>query len=433
MTDGRSSQPQYSADGRWWWTGAEWIPTPPRDVRRTSTPTTLVVGIASVIVVISLVSAIGLAAALQPTTVGNGSITSHSTPMPNTQSTPRPAQVSTAAQAARPANSVKLVRPSQPVLPERSAGGEFSIALPAGWIINPSQDGATFTITPQGAAEPRIGVFAALPVSDLRAKAVAEYCAQNGGDALSCSQAELGYQLTDSQRKWSADASLSALTQFLTATQKVQFGSPQMTELSSTSAAYAVAQRAGGVSLQDWGVIAMGYVNSPFQLSATIRAFTSLALVTSCEAVADQAVSMQSICKQALSSFRPSQMWLQHLAARQLQSYQNEFQIIRLQLQNEQQFQQMIQSFSSKMQQMQVDEFKAMEEADAKVNDGWYAALGGEVNMQDPSDQRIYLLDAGFSNYCMSKLNVAIESNGALQPGATYGGETCASIMNSIA
>lgn len=29
MNEPSAAPPQYSADGRWWWTGTEWVPAPP--------------------------------------------------------------------------------------------------------------------------------------------------------------------------------------------------------------------------------------------------------------------------------------------------------------------------------------------------------------------------------------------------------------------
>jgi hypothetical protein len=152
--------------------------------------------------------------------------------------------------------------------------------------------------------------------------------------------------------------------------------------------------------------------------------------VTGCEATADQASSMRSICKQALDSFRPSQTWLQGVAQRQMQTYQNEFAIIQQQLANEQQFQQMIARFQSNMRRMQVDEFNAMQRVDARVGDGWHAALGGQVNMQDKNGN-VYLLDNGYQSYCLTNISNVFESTGYLSPGETFGGESCDQILGS--
>jgi len=310
-----------------------------------------------------------------------------------------------------------------------SPGGEFSVAIPAGWTINPSQDGQTFTITPRGHAEPSIGISAAIPVSDLRATEVAAYCAQTAtADALTCSETELSYQLSDAQHAWSATESFQALVQALSQLTKVQYGPPRITPLSQVSATYEVTKQAGGSTLDDWGMIAMGYLNNPtFQVNSN-SAYTSLALVTGCESSPDQIASMRLICKQALNWFRPSQGWLKNLAQRQMQTYQRELQIIQQQLLNEQQFQQMMSRFQSNMQQMQLQEFNAMEQVNARVGDDWHAALGGEVNMQDQKGN-LYLLDAGYQSYCLTTGGNAFESTGYLSPGESHGGDSCSQVL----
>lgn len=470
MSESGQDQPQYSVDGRWLWNGAQWVPAGPAPtprpvtfvgavpgwlaipalvlcipvglaltwLTRWSTSTELIASAASVLVWVSMMTAVAVTASQHQQAHGAHPTPTPSpvakAPTPQTDASQTPPGQAAAGQTPRSPvptlrSDVKVVHPSQPLIQATSQGGEFSIAIPAGWTINPSQDGQNFTITPSGRSEPSIGIHAAIPVSDLRATETAAYCAQSAAvDALTCSATELSYQFADSQYQWSATDAFHALVQYLTQVANAQYGTPQITQPSQTSATYEVIKQAGGSTLDDWGIIAMGYLNNPtFQVNANV-AYTSLAFVTGCEASSDQVASMRPICEQALNWFRPSRAWLNNLAQRQIQSYQTEFQIIQQQLNNEQQFQQMMNRFQSNMQQMQLEEFKAMEEIDARVGDGWHAALGGEVNMQDQSG-KVYRLDNGYQSYCLTNLGNVFESAGYLSQGESYGSESCDQVL----
>jgi hypothetical protein len=463
-----AGQPQYSADGRWWWNGSSWVPVHPAVpsapraggsipgwlaipglivfvpaglvltwLTRWSTPTKLIASGVAVVMWIGLITAVVVAGLQSPKSLTSqasaspvSALASSPTPTHSQAANPSPLPSPTAT-GRSVAGKVTVVHPSQPLKVASAPGGEFSIAIPAGWVINPSQDGKSFTITPAGQTQPSIGIFAGIPVSDLRATEVAVHCAQSAMvDALSCSATELSDQMADSQRAWPAGDAFTTLLQYLTQVSTVQYGAPTFAQQTPASTNYEVRKQAGGVTLDDWGIIAMGYINNPaFQVDAN-PAYTSLAFVTGCEAAAEQASSMRSICKQALDSLRPSPTWLQDVAKRQMQTYQNEFAIIQQQLANERQFQQMIARFQSNMRQMQVDEFNAMQKVDARVGDGWHAALGGQVNMQDKNGN-VYLLDNGYQSYCLTNISNVFESTGYLSRGDTFSGESCAQILGS--
>src|ERR1700694_3116892 len=277
-------------------------------------PVKLIAGAASVLVWVSILPPwpgpacqIGPAPAVRPPSTQSPAAPSP-TPAVGPSQTP-PGQTGT---GQAPPSNLKVGRPSQPLMLATSPGGEFSVAIPAGWTINPSQDGQTFPLTPRGQADPSIACSAAIPVSDLRATEVAAYCAQTAtADALTCSETELSYQLSDAQHAWSATESFQALVQALSQLTKVQYGPPRITPLSQVSATYEVTQQTRGATLDDWGMIAMGYLNNPtFQVNSN-SAYTSLALVTGCEASPDQVASMRLICKQALTWFRRRE-WRPH-------------------------------------------------------------------------------------------------------------------------
>ena len=329
----------------------------------------------------------------------------------------------------KPALVGKIVRASEALHVVASPGGEFTIAIPSGWTINPSQDGFTFSITARGQAQPEIYVVAAIPVSDLRANAVIVQCAQNAyADVLTCASQELLYQLQDSGHKWSAPDSLQALLQATTAVNGTAYGSPQVTSLPGTAASFQVAARTSqGLSLTSWGVIAMGYLDNP-----PFHGYTSLAFLTGCDASPAQATSLQQMCNRAFSSFKPSPTWLSKLANQQVQHYQTELGLIAQQIRNNQQLEQILSSFRSNMQRMQQEEFKSMQEVNTRVGENWRAALGGQANMQT-SDGQVYLVDGGYTGYCRTNLGNVMESYSHLGVGQSFAdnlSESCADVMS---
>jgi hypothetical protein len=48
--------PQYSSDGRWWWTGTAWVPVPPQQVRQGGTSMWTIVGALVVFAILVLIA-----------------------------------------------------------------------------------------------------------------------------------------------------------------------------------------------------------------------------------------------------------------------------------------------------------------------------------------------------------------------------------------
>src|SRR5579875_3716480 len=67
---------------------------------------------------------------------------------------------------ADPPTGVRVI-PGVPLTPTHAPGGDFSIAVPAGWTISGSPQADSFTITPAGKMQPSV-TFAIIGVSDLR-------------------------------------------------------------------------------------------------------------------------------------------------------------------------------------------------------------------------------------------------------------------------
>ena len=332
------------------------------------------------------------------------------------------------------------VKPLQATIlsPVTVGPGAFRIAVPQGWTVNTPQGTSAAVITPAGQKQPSIVILPMLPVSDLRFTTAITSCTGQGfspfGDVISqCVIPAIQMQLADSSRPWTPDAALRLLLQAL-AQGGSPFGTPTITPLSSDTARFEVSTMANGQPLIEVGVIQMLYLQNPLLGQAPGQAgVSSFAFISACSASPQQVEQQQPICASVLRSFTPSEAWLNALAQQALDRYRQEFNLL-LQMgqsavTNSGLRGMMISQWGAAMQTMQVQAYQNIQATSYRTGENWIAALGNNVNLQDPNTGQVYAAPGGYRTYCLTASGAVLGSNGSLAAGDGPVNDQCQTIL----
>lgn len=311
--------------------------------------------------------------------------------------------------------------------PISSPDGEFTMAVPDGWSlsVSPQADFAAF-VKPPARTSPAVYLFL-FSVSDLRYRASIAACAGRlyYDQITQCAIPSIQAQLADSSREWTPKEGLQKILEQINRGGQ-GFGVPALIPISWSQAFYRVAGRTQSGEVEDWGVVSMAYLPNPV---LGPRAVTSLAFISGCASSPDQADSFRSTCAGALDSFRAAPNWAGRLAQRIMTGYDQEAQILlRMGEGAAQGFAvrgQMIADFGRKMQEMQAQNFEAIQARNYRAGQGWIQAFAGNTIVRDPATGKEYAVPYGYGSYCLDAAGATVLMGPDEMPGKSIGNAVC--------
>ncbi len=295
--------------------------------------------------------------------------------------------------------------------PSGSQQGGFTILVPRGWAMN-QVSGAPLAavISPPGQHAPAI-YLVLVAVSDIRYNAILNRCTGQfsrnpllAPDMISnCVVPAVRAQLSDSAHEWKAEQALQAILQIFSGAE-ARFQITGSRETSPGQVQYRIASVENGKPLVHWGEVSISYLANPLLSQAGQAGVTSLSLVTGCRSAPDEETSFRATCANVLQSFRPAPGWNQSVAAQFMQGYRQEAQaLINMGLnvaRNMGVTRDMIGSFGAAQQQMQLQTYENIQNAQYHSQENWIATLGENVNMVNPLTGDVKSLPSGYGNYC---------------------------------
>jgi len=340
---------------------------------------------------------------------------------------------------ADPPTGVRVI-PGVPLTPTQAPGGDFSVAVPAGWIISGSAQADSFTIAPVGKMQPSV-TFTIIGVSDLRYAAQIKSCTRSFhpfGDILTtCVIPAVRMQLQDSSFPWTPQQAAQAILQRLQQTGRVSFGPPRFTTESATKIYYKVSSTGISGPLENWGTITVFHLPNQILGPGMV---TSLAWIAGCSAPAGEAETFYDTCAGIIHSTRPAPGWATRFATALVTQYQQEAQALismgRAVIQNSFYRSQMITAAGQAVQQMQMDTFFRRQAQIVHDADHWSAALRGEDIVRDPRTGMLYPVPHGYQQYCGDDnlLNPTIIAGNGLDVklGSWAGNHQCTQILPRV-
>lgn len=314
-----------------------------------------------------------------------------------------------------------------------------SVAIPEGWTLRTVQGGMAFLITPRGQRAPVIFILPTLRLSDFRYTSMITRCGVQFnplGDVLTtCVIPSIRTQIADSSHPWSARDALQVLGHIL-AGPGARFSPTEVVAHSVADATYAIpVHLANGTQIEDWGYVHMIYVQNPLLSQPSGQpGVTSLAFLSGCEALSGQVESFRPLCAGVLQSIRLNQAFASELVQQLAQLYNEEYQILLkmgwARVRSLGIREQMIANFGANMRQMQYQMFQNLQTANLHNGENWIRTFGNEEVRRDLGTGKRYIVDRGYSSYCLDAAGNLLEGNN-LVPGRYFGnpGYRCETVL----
>lgn len=290
------------------------------------------------------------------------------------------------------ATSTQVSAQGVPLAAQRSGDGSFSILVPRGWNLG-QIPGADFSVLVAPPAPDGTGMYMlAMRISDQRYTVAINRCSQQyarhplfAPGLQQCVIPAVQAQLQDSSHAWSAEDSLRNTLQFLSGG-GARFQITKATNVSDKELQYTLNANVNGRAMVHWGELVMFYV--PNQLLGN-PGITSVALIKGCHAPPERVAQFRSMCAAVMTSFTPAPDWEARQAARLVDDYNQEAQILIKMATNVlggmQAAQQRIARWGNSMREMQMQTYEAYRESNLISGQNGIAALGGYINRRDPT------------------------------------------------